>query len=137
MTINKQTKPIIIEKINPLKPVLLIRKKNTEIKIGEFVRQNFIKLSKENKLSELMLMQLQNADYSKSTFIMNYPVLKLIDYSKNILEQRKINGRDRYWEKPYYDNKYFICNDWYDDKRNQRSYFEKWLKDYNTDTSCT
>jgi hypothetical protein len=75
-----------------------------------------------------MIKQLQDADYCKNAFNMNYPIFKLIDQQENISQQRKINGYDRYWAAPYYDNKYFICNDWYDDKRNQRYYFEKWLK---------
>lgn len=115
---------------NLKKPVLTVKSDVSEIKIGELVRQSFIKLSNDNILPDLMIKQLQNADYCKSTFNINYPVLKLIDFSSNISEQRKINGRDRYWANPYYDNKYFICNDWYD---KNRYFFDKWLMTINID----
>lgn len=98
-------------------------KKNSEEKIGKFVKDSIEKLFNQKKLTEIEISNLMDSDYSKQTFNINYPILIKINEEIDINIQRKINGFDRYYVKSFGKN-YLLCNDWYD--RN-RQLFNQWL----------
>jgi len=94
----------------------------TEEKIGKLVQIKFKNLIENNILSNEMLNNLQNADYSKEKFNMQFPILKEISSNSDIRVERKINGYDRYYAQPI-KGKYLLCNHWYE---SHREYFYKW-----------
>lgn len=78
-------------------------------------------------ISELEIEKLQNSDYSKMIFNLNYPVLKKVDENRSIIESRTVSGYTRYYAKNHINKNsdYLITSEWYD--RNQEG-FILWLK---------
>jgi len=114
--------------------------KTEYMKVGEFIKTEMEKLFKEEKLTNEMIKNLLDVEYSKRTFNTGnntMPMLKEITFDKNsnlseeeqFNEQITISGVKRYY-KSCIDSKgrkYAICSQWYDDNRNQREYFINWL----------
>lgn len=98
-----------------------------EIKIGVFVRTSIANLITNDQLTAEMLEWLSSKKYCKETFDINYPLLKKLESSVPLAEQRKINSYDRYWKEVLTINgeKYLLCNDWYDRNRVK---FQTWLE---------
>ncbi|MFJ5718269.1 hypothetical protein [Neobacillus sp. NPDC093127] len=99
-----------------------------QIKVGILVRTTMEKIVREQLMTIDRTELLLDAKYCKSTFDINYPFLKKVVWDSPLSDQRKINGYDRYWAKDITINqeKYLICNDWYE--RNKPK-FLKWLKE--------
>lgn len=95
--------------------------KNTQVpmKIGLLVRSTLKELVSSNSITEEQIRLLQDDNYCKNTFDINYPFLKKVLLGTLHSLQRKINGHDRYWEKSIMikGEKYFVCNDWYERNR--------------------
>jgi len=90
------------------------QQKDHPIGICPFVRSTFTRLFRENKLSQIMLRNLQDADYSKNTFRMGYPILIRIDPNRPSYEQGRDNrGRSRYWRQEFDNGRYLLCSQWY------------------------
>lgn len=118
------------KKTNDMDITKLVNKKNNskeEMKIGKLVMFYLNKMQKENLLSSEELLKLQDENYSKIKFDLNYPFLKKIDKNKDYKQQRLVKDHSRYWAKEYIFNgkSYFACSEWY---KTNRSYFESWLK---------
>ncbi len=98
------------------------------IKIGALVRSSFNRLITNDLITEQEVERLQRGDYSKKTFNINFPVIKKIDHTFSMTEQRNVNGHSRFYADPYEINgtEYLLCNDWYE--KPSRSYFEAWLR---------
>lgn len=98
-----------------------------KIKIGILVRNTLPKILQEELITELGINQLEKEDYSKLYFDVNYPILKRVDLSKSITENRTVNDYTRYYADPIksYGNKYLITSEWYD--RSLDDYI-RWLK---------
>jgi hypothetical protein len=98
------------------------------IKIGILVQTTIRGIIKKQLLTEESIMLLQDARYCKSKFDLNYPFLKRVEWNTPISEQRKINGYDRYWKEDItiLQDRYLICNDWYERNRPK---FVKWVKE--------
>jgi hypothetical protein len=98
------------------------------IKVGNLVQTTIRQIVRAQRLSEERVRLLLDPRYCKSTFDINYPFLKRVDWNTPLSEQRKINGYDRYWKKEVtiHNDKYLICNDWYE--RNKPK-FKKWVKE--------
>ena len=96
-------------------------------KIGILVRTTIRKMVSNHLLSTEKIKLLQDEKYCKYTFDINYPFLKKIVWNEPLLDQRKINGYDRYWaeEITIHNERYLICNDWYE--RNKPK-FISWIK---------
>jgi hypothetical protein len=94
-------------------------------KIGKKVQKFFNELSSQNSLTANEIKNLMDNNYSKETFGVNYPIIKLLEDGADKDTQRSINGYKRYYAKIYHFNKdkYLLCNDWYD--RNTYN-FEQW-----------
>ena len=81
---------------------------------GQYAKQCFINLLEQNKLSQALISQLLDKDYSKQNFGTGYPVLSTTRTPRNKYYKEPVNG-------------YYICNDWFD---KNRSKLEDWLKNY-------
>lgn len=114
--------------------------KTQNMKVGKFIRTEMEKLFKENKLSDKMITNLLKVNYSKRIFNTGsnqIAMLKEIIFDNNsnkskkeqLKEQITITNVIRYYEQciDYKGKKYAICSQWYDDNRNQREHFIKWL----------
>jgi hypothetical protein len=96
-----------------------------DVKIGELVRIELGYLIEKGLISDDVTKLLQEKDYCKNVFDINYPFLKEVE--RGIKLERQVNGYPRYWKNPIdiKGKKFWVCKDWYD--RN-RPYFEKWLE---------
>jgi len=88
---------------------------NETIRIGEFVQKEFRNLIENDSLTSEMLINLQDLEYCRKIFHMNYPVLKAVQNQQNIGQERLINGYARYYAKPI-DN-FLLCNNWFEHHR--------------------
>jgi hypothetical protein len=66
-----------------------------KIKIGLLVRSTMPLILGYNLISDLEIIKLTKQDYSKITFDINYPVLKLVNNNKSIYENRLVSGYPR------------------------------------------
>ena len=88
-----------------------------EKKVGIIVQNDFKNLLESNILSEYIIEKLQEHEYCKNIFDLNFAVLLKVQNGTNISEQRKDHlGRDRYYATPITINgiKYFLSSQWYD-----------------------
>ncbi len=96
-------------------------------KIGILVRNSIPTILKRNLISQSEIEKLQEYEYSKFTFDVNYPVLKKINEKLTILENRTINEHTRYYANPIENDnvKYLYTCEWFE--RSQED-FIKWLR---------
>lgn len=95
-------------------------------KPGEYIREGFIKLVKDDKISEYIIEKLQEKDYCYNELGLRLPFLIKINDPKEDASIAFINGERRYG-KPIFTIKnktYLITNDLY--SRN-KIYFEEWF----------
>ena len=97
---------------------------NDEHGIGKIVKETFKEFFEKKLLQESDIQNLTNKDFCKTTFNINYPVLKFYDQSIDDNEQKQINNYPRYYT-DIYSNKYLLCKEWY--LKNKKP-FEKWKK---------
>ena len=96
--------------------------KPSKLKIGKYVQSTFRKVIL--KIDNNELVKLKNATYSKTTFDIQYPLLKKVLRT----DTRKI---ERYWKEPVeiLGDKYWLCSEWFEkEENNDRPYYDKWLK---------
>jgi len=90
---------------------------NDDRKVGALVQESFAVLEKsEFKFTKAQLKQMQSLDWSNATFKLNYPLLKPVDESKPITEQRRDHlGNGRYYSRTYTFSgvKYLVTSEWY------------------------
>lgn len=101
-----------------------------EVKIGKMMRGILSKLIQNNMLSLSTIEQMQTVEYSKNTFNLNFPVLKLVKMGETKDEaKRDAKGYNRYYENSvWFDGKeYVICSQWVDNLH--KIYAEKWVVD--------
>lgn len=114
---NKKNNPIksnTMNKEEAIKPI--------KLKIGKYVQSTFRKTI--SKIDATELTKLQNAAYSKTTFDIQYPLLKKVLRSDS-------EKPERYWKDTVeiLGAKYWLCSEWYEkEDNNDRPYYEKWLK---------
>ncbi|MDP2088880.1 MAG: hypothetical protein Q8J84_05715 [Flavobacteriaceae bacterium] len=96
-------------------------------KIGKLVRETLPIILIEKLIPETEIKKLQEDNYSKFTFDMNYPILKKIDTKLSILENRMTKDHTRYYAEVFKngDDLYLITSEWYE--RNLEDYI-KWMK---------
>jgi hypothetical protein len=83
-------------------------------KIGVLVRSTLDEIIKRQLLGAEKVSLLQDERHCKNLFDINYPMLKKVNYRTPLLEQRRVNGYDRYWAETItiQDKEYLVCNDW-------------------------
>ena len=116
---SKKSVEINLTETNPNKEYQAI--KPNKLKIGTYVQTTFNEVLLKIDIAELK--NLQNARYCKSTFDIQYPLLKKV----LVTDASKI---ERYWKKPVeiIGEKYWLCSEWYENKdNNDRPFYEKWL----------
>ncbi|MDA7569864.1 hypothetical protein N8699_00630 [Flavobacteriaceae bacterium] len=82
------------------------KRKINEMKIGQYVKNCMFNLSKEKKLNEDEILNLQNIDYCRSKFNVAYPIL--ID---KILSKKDSKGNNRYYKDEIVKG-YWLCSQW-------------------------
>lgn len=118
-----EASPVKTEKKEKPEPVSLPRELYPELKIGRLVQQVLRPLLEE-KASEEEIRQMQEAEYSRKTFGINYPLL--VKTSQPAEECRyystTINIRQE---------EYRLCSQWFETPaNNDRPYVEKWIKEH-------
>lgn len=96
--------------------------KYKELKIGKIVNIVMRRILENGLVSEEEIKKLQQSDYSKATFDIQYPVLRKSgdDYEKL-----------RYYAQPVYihGESYYLCSQWYETTaNNDRPYLLKWIE---------
>lgn len=118
----------MMEKKIDVVPSFLDANELIEKKVGLIAKGEVSKILESNKATMEEILWLQSDKYSKETFNLQYPLLKEINYSRNVGEQKKDQyGRNRYYKDPItiYGKKYFLCSQWYE---KNRSYLIKWIE---------
>lgn len=99
-------KPIAVEK--KISSRLSQNKKTVNgMKIGQFVQDSFRKADEQNLISESEINNLQNSDYSKRTFNINFEVLK--NKNRDVKDEY---GRTRYYAHEIFCGNYHLTSQW-------------------------
>ncbi|WP_148296810.1 hypothetical protein [Halalkalibacter akibai] len=96
-------------------------------KIGVLVQTTLKEILESNTISPTVIDLLQTEKYSKETFNINFPVLKEVDRSRNMDEQKKDSrGYIRYYKSTVkiQGKTYFLSSQWYDFSR---THLERWI----------
>jgi len=101
--------------------------------VRKFVKEAFDELSRLDALPVNEVKKLTTADYSRSKFGLKTPILKEISDDSNLTEERRVNGKVKYWKEPFKFNSksYLIYKEWVASLHKNR--FIKWLADYKND----
>jgi hypothetical protein len=96
-------------------------------KIGILVRSTLPIILSENMISDLEISKLQDTNYSKLTFDLNYPVLKKYQPKLSLEQNRTVSNYTRYYANTFKNNNtdYLICSEWYERSIEQ---YINWLK---------
>ena len=94
----------------------------------KWVKGRFSTLADADAISPTEARQLMTPEYSRSTFGIKTPILREIESRSNLLEQRSVNGKVRYWKETYKFNgkHYLVYKDWVANLHKDR--FVAWLK---------
>lgn len=113
----------INSKIKDIKKIKI--DKYNEIKIGALVQSSFPKII--NKLEKEELKNLQNKEYCKKLFNLDYPLLLLKDNNEERKEQIYFGGYQRYYVNSYKIQKeeYYLTKEWYE---RHKVKFIEWIK---------
>jgi hypothetical protein len=108
------------EKSNLLETTVQESLCSEERKIGQIVRDAFDLFSEKQLLSEKIIEDLQQSDFSKKTFGIAFPVL--VNSEDKRFDEK---GVCRYYASPYELNgkEYYLCNHWFE---KQKDAFLKW-----------
>jgi len=95
--------------------------------LRKWIKGRFQALSAANAISVNEANKLTTPEYSRSTFGIKTPIFKEIESRSNLLEQRSINGKVKYWKETYEFNGklYLIYKDWVGLHKER---FAAWLK---------
>jgi len=82
--------------------------------LRKWIKSCFQAMSEANAISPRMAVLLETPEYSKSNFGIKTPIFKEIETRSNLLEQRSLNGKVRYWKETFMFNSrhYLIYKDW-------------------------
>ncbi len=97
------------------------------VKVGALVRSTFPKLVESDLLSEEDIERLQEEDYSKYTFDLNYPFIKKVHDNLPVTEQRQVNNHSRYYSNvlKIKNERYLITSEWYSRSKTR---YVNWLE---------
>ena len=101
--------------------------KNDEMRIGQYVRYVFQKISKEKILiNSEMLLNMQTIEWTKRTFNTSLALIKKCDTKNHDLSKVKSKENNWYWKETFTINgaEYFVTSQWYN---YQRERFDNWL----------
>jgi len=94
----------------------------------KWIKGRFKALADADALSSDIARQLMTPEYSRSTFGIKTPILREIESRSNLLEQRSVNNKVKYWKETYKFNgkHYLVYKDWVANLHKDR--FIAWLK---------
>ncbi len=93
----------------------------SELKVGEIARKVFARMLENGVATEDEIKWMQDADYSKKFFGLNYPVL---------IKTNSVQKESRYYSQllNIYGEKYRLCSEWFEtSQNNDRPYLLKWI----------
>jgi hypothetical protein len=96
-------------------------------KVGTIAQTILKDILESNRIPNSVIQLLQAENYSKENFNLNFPMLKEVDWTKNLDDQKRdSNGYNRYYKSPItiYGEKYFLCSQWYE---NNKQHLIKWI----------
>ena len=104
----------------------IIKKYIYSLELNQEISGNLRNLLEEGFLSEPDIKRFTEKDFCKDQLGMHLPLLKEVDETRSLKEQRKIKNYDRYYAKPVRvgGKNYLICNHLFDTSKIK--YFE-WL----------
>ena len=97
-----------------------------EMKIGLIAKAVFREILESGIVPEEEIIKMQDKEFSRKTFHIQYPVLQFTNNKHN-------KRPDRYFKDPakIYDKYYYICSEWYEKpNNNDRPYLIEWIKRY-------
>ena len=96
----------------------------------KWIKSRFQALADADALSTGEARQLMTPEYSRNTFGIKTPIFREIETRSNLLEQRSMNGKVKYWKETYKFNgkHYLIYKDWVASLHKER--FVAWLKTF-------
>lgn len=94
---------------------------NLKKNFQDFVRYTMKKLLETHSLTDDELLHLENKDYCKETFNLNFPLLSK-DRNAHASDEKHLRyfSQEVFFEEPFY-----LCNDLYE---RSEEFFSKWLK---------
>jgi len=100
----------------------------------KWIKGRFQALANGDMLPSVEARQLMTPEYSRGTFGIKTPILREIESRSNLLEQRSVNGKVKYWKETYRFNgkHYLVYKDWVASLHKDR--FISWLKSIGTAT---
>lgn len=94
---------------------------NLHKNLQDFAKYTIQKLLEANSLSDKELQSLENKDFCKETFNLNYPLL-----SRDRFAYAEDKNHPRYYaESGFFVKGYYLCNHWFDDCEEK---FAEWLR---------
>ena len=100
---------------------------NNQIKIGKYVQNAIAQLIAGGFITEKVLMEVTDENWSKRVLHIGHSFFKSIDIHKDLKAQLlDSTGYLRYWKEIYYinDKAYCVCKEWYE---SGRKYFDNWM----------
>ena len=98
--------------------------KREEESVQDFVKKIMRLLLNNNLLSQQEIKNLQDKEYSKRTFYLQFPLLRKVSEG-----YKDTSGRGRYWSKEIFGSNFYVCSQWWKD--HHETYLVKlrnWLK---------
>jgi len=94
----------------------------------KWIKGRFQALANADAVSSSEARQLMTPEYSRGTFGIKTPILREIESRSNLLEQRSVNGKVKYWKETFKfnDKHYLVYKDWVASLHKDR--FISWLK---------
>lgn len=107
-----------------MKNISIATRRDSNMSFQDFVKATLDYMFKYNLLSDYELINLQNKNYCKETFNLDYPLLE-----KNKDKIKDKSGVNRYWSTyPFNNGEYYACSQWWRDKLIiYEPLFEKWI----------
>jgi hypothetical protein len=100
-----------------------------EMKIGKSARTLISRFLQEGIITKNEVLLMQESDYSKKVFNLNFPVIKEIDSNLDLDQQKKDQrGYNRYYDTivQVYGKDYLLCSQWVENLH--KAAFEKWIE---------
>jgi len=96
--------------------------------IRKWIKDSFIRLSQDNKLSAAEVKLLLTREYAQETFTLRTPIFKKFNSREDPHEQRLVDGKVRYWKEEFIfrGKPYLVFKEWAE--KQHRARFEAWLE---------
>lgn len=107
-----------------MKNISIPTKRDSNISFQTFVKNTLDYMFDHNLLSDNELINLQDKEYCKKTFYLDFP---LLETDKSKIKDK--SGVNRYWSTyPFKNNEYYACSQWWKEKFDiYEPLFEKWI----------